>query len=145
MISWAGQIEDTVQGDMVKIKALHFYVKNEGGSHTPEISITNSKPSICKIDLNLSLHHTIHFVNSTSETNMLPEDVECIEVYETFDETLVGNLRKMSHLGKAKHGKYVNHFSLEDEGKTVWYVAVYIPKKGDFQGAVSVAVSAKVV
>jgi hypothetical protein len=145
MVSWAAQIQDAVGGDIAKIKALKFGVKNEEGEHTPEISITNSKPVISSIDLNLSMHHTVHFVNSLSETNMLPADVDCIEVYETSDESFVGNLLKMSHLGKAKRGKFVNHFTIDEEGKTVWYVAVYVPRKGDFQGAVSVGMKAKVV
>jgi hypothetical protein len=142
---WPAQIQDATDGDIAKIQELKYDVKNLEDPTVPPVSVTNSRPVISNVDLSLSMHHTISITNSVSLTAGLPDDVEYADVYETFDEANTKDVRKMSHLGKAKRGKFVNHFGPEDEGKDVWYVVVYVPKKDSVVPALSIAVKAKVV
>ncbi len=145
MGSYASQIQDVLSDDIPKILELKFGVKNLVPAPIPEISVTNSIPVITSADTVLPLHHTVHFGNSMSDKVVVPEDASCIELYETFDAASAGDLRKMSHLGKAKHGKFVNHFDLADEGRIVYYAATYIAKKAGVETGVSVVFKAKVI
>jgi hypothetical protein len=143
---WPSQIQDAVAGDIAKIQELHYDVKNlESQPEVPPVSVTNSIPVIDRVDYNLPLHHTIYISNSVDLSNLVPDDVDYADVYETFDEANTKDLKRMSHLGKAKRGKFVNHFGPEDENKDVWYVVVYVPKKEGVIPALSVAFKAKVV
>jgi len=145
MGSYASQIQDVLSDDIPKILELKFGVKDLVTPPIPEISVTNSIPVITSAETVIPLHHTVHFGNSMSDKVVVPEDATCIELYETFDVASAGDIRKMSHLGKAKHGKYVNHFDLADEGKTVYYMATYIAKKAGVETGVSVVFKAKVI
>ncbi len=145
MGSYASQIQDVLSDDIPKILELKFGVKNLDTPPVPEISVTNSIPVVTSAETLIPLHHTVHFGNSLSDKVVVPEDASYIELYETFDAASAGDLHKMAFLGKAKHGKYVNHFDLADEGKIVYYVARYVAKKAGVETGVSVVFKAKVI
>jgi len=126
---WMPTIQTRCAGDVAKAKGLGFGVKGQydAQSQSP-LSVTNSYPVIVDCDYNVPMHHTIYVINNVSEEYTIPDDGENMQVYETMDEACTTDIEKMSHLGRVKNGKFVNHFKPDEKGKDVWYVVVYVPK-----------------
>jgi len=77
-------------------------------------------------------------VNSMSGHNKLPTGAKQIDIYEYISGQNMppgmnteppDDLTKWQYLGIAKHGKFINHFTADQLGQTVWYIAVYIDNK----------------
>ncbi len=126
---WMPTIQTRCAGNVAKAKGLGFGVKGEydGQSESP-LSVTNSYPVIVDCVINVHLYHTIHVINNVAEAYIIPDDAESMQVYETFEEANTTDIKKMSHLGRVKNGKFVNHFSPNELHKEVFYVIVYVPK-----------------
>jgi hypothetical protein len=143
---WAGQIQNAEDITIGRVQELFYHVRNVDDGHSPSpISITNSLPLIQRVDHDLPLQHTIFVCNDTDINLVLPTDADQLDLYQTFDFVNVTDPRKMSYLGKIKHGKYTNKFEQADLNKDVWYVAVYVPKDSNIRLVLSIAYKAKVI
>lgn len=143
---WCKQTQKACGTDTAKILALGYGIRGEEGGPVPSTeSVTNSYAVVSSIDLNMPLFHTIYFTNSMSEESTLPSDALRLDIYETFVEANATDPKKMSFLGSAKNGKFVNHFEIADLGKDVWYVGIYVPRDSNVTVAIPVPKKAKVV
>ncbi|MEI6853822.1 MAG: hypothetical protein WCL06_13330 [Bacteroidota bacterium] len=126
---WMPQAQTAIGRDIVKAKRLGFGIKGQDKHGQSEASVNNSIPFIIRIE-SASLRHTLHIINNHHSGIILPEDADRIDVYEWVgDEEPPYDLKKLSYLGVAKSGKFVNHFEPEQREKHVWYIVVYVNKK----------------
>jgi hypothetical protein len=128
---WVPYIQQQIAGDISKAKLLNFGVKGIDDGHTDkQIDIAaESHPVISRIDENVHLQQTLHFINSRSGKNKLPKDAKQVDIYEQIGGTIPASIKTMTHAGIAKRGKFINHFDVADLNKVVYYIAVYIDKK----------------
>jgi len=141
---WMPKTQTAIANDPTKATQMSYTFRGEHDHVAPDVSVWNSHVNL-DIAITGSLLHTITAVNNVSKSWHLPEDADCLYLYECYDPANVFDLKKMIFLGVMKKSKFVNHFTADDKGKTVYYVAVYKPKKGDLQPELSVAESKPVV
>ncbi len=127
--NWMPVLQVSLAGNVADAKTLGYGVKGLGLVPST-VSVTNSHPNLDKIELGY-LVHTLYFLNSTTNKTPIPDDGVSIEVYEYFGEEEPKSIKQMSHIGKAIRGKFTNHFTEDDKGKTVWYAFVYAAKKAN--------------
>jgi hypothetical protein len=127
---WAKQIQSAPGIDAGKVKQLKFYVKGvyDGGAE-PEATVLNSYPQLNTVIKGTHLVHYLNMVNSITHKVAKPLDVKDTEIYMFFGEQPPADYKDMKYLGLAKSGKYTVTFTEGDVGKTVWYFAVYLPRK----------------
>ena len=143
---WMPTVQTACAGDVAKAKGWGFGVKGEYDGHSESpVSVTNSYPVVVDIEYNIHLQHTIHVINNTTEDVNIPKDAESLQLYETFEEANASDIKKMIHLGRVKHGKYINHFHNEEIGKDVWYVLVYVSKDESISPILSTPFKAKII
>jgi len=140
---WAGQIQEAVAGDAGKVKALNFHIKNEKEEKNL-VSVTNSHPQIDAIDYG-PLTHTLHITNSETHSEKLPDDGFALYIYEFFGAVEPTDIKMMELLGRVRGGKYTNHFTPDQIGKTVWYALVYEPKTAGVEPELASKVKSTVV
>lgn len=119
-------------GDNIDLaRALGYGIKGQrtAGTGINAEKAAESHPAITRIDEGVHLQHTLHTVNSHSGKNKLPPDAKHIEIYEQIGGTVPTGIKSMTRVGICKHGKFINHFTETDLGKTVYYIAVYVDKK----------------
>ncbi|MGD0710242.1 MAG: hypothetical protein ABR968_03600 [Bacteroidales bacterium] len=128
---WAPYVQIQIGGDVSKAKLLNYGVKGVDDGHTAKVITlaVDSHPLLKRIDLNIHLQQTLHFVNSNSGKNKLPADAKQIDIYEQVGGTVPTSIKTMTHVGIAKRGKFINHFDTTELGKVIYYIAVYIDKK----------------
>ncbi len=127
---WAIQIQAAPGIDVGKVKQLKFFVKGVyDGEAEPEATVLNSYPQLDDIVKSTHLVHYLNMVNSITKKIARPEDAKDTEVYMFFGEQPPDNYKDMKYLGCAKNGKFTVTFTEGDVGKTVWYFAVYLPRK----------------
>ncbi len=127
---WAPQVQKAVGTDEGKVKGLGYGIKGiDNGKSLPEYNMSNSHPTIFKVDLRAHLKHIISVSNNKLKGKKLPHDAKRLELYMSFGEAEPVDYHKMTYLGEVIRGKFENNFTEEDIGKWVWYVAVYIGRK----------------
>jgi hypothetical protein len=127
---WANQAQNAPNMDKNRAASLGFGVKGIDDGHAePEVTVTNSHPGIQKIDLNSPQVHTLFFRNNITGKRGLPKDAREIEVYAFIGAEPPDDYKKMTYLGPAVKGKYINRFTPDQAGQTVWYFAIYAPRK----------------
>jgi hypothetical protein len=127
---WAHQIQDSPGIDLGKVKQLKFYVKGiYDGQAEPVVKVSNSHPQLDDLIKVSHLKHILNMVNSTTKKIALPEDAEGIEVYSFIGPTPPADYKDMKYLGTAEKGKFTVTFTEEEMGRTIWYFAIYIPRK----------------
>lgn len=147
LLGWMPQVLTAIGRDEAKAKLLGWGIKwvDDGQAEEPVASVTNSKPLISVIDKEVSLQHTIHIINSVSGSWGIPKDAHHTDVYIWIgDDAPPMDLTKLTFLGQAVKGKFVNQFSFQQLGIKVWYVAVYRSKKSLKANELSGAVKATV-
>jgi len=55
------------------------------------------------------------------------------------------DVKKMTYLGSPFKGKFVNTFTADQVGSTVWYIVIYVTKKAGVEIIETKAVSATVI
>ncbi len=141
---WAVQIETAIGDDYSQAQLFKFGIKNvdNGKTDNPLATAANSLPVITRILNDVEMQHTIFFLNSLTGNVAIPDGGDHIDVYEWTGEGMPPrDLKKLTYLGVAKYGKFVNIFAPDDKGKTIWYIAVYVSKKTKTANQLSVAES----
>jgi len=129
---WMPQTQKAIGRDEGKAKRLGYGIKGVDDGHSDQHTWTtdNSFPIIISIDKNVQMQHTLYIHNNRSGEIVLPDDASRIDVYEWIgDDEPPYDLLKLSFLGVAKGGKFINHFEADQFEKHVWYVVVYVSKK----------------
>ena len=132
--SWAPDAQKACAGDAEKAKLLAWYSKgiDTGEADAKAIvgSVTDSYPSIQKIDSSNHLMHTAHIRNSASGKRGLPLDAKSTELYMQIGGlTPPVDYKTMQHVGAVINGSRIINFDAADIGKPVYYIALYIGKK----------------
>jgi hypothetical protein len=127
---WCSQVQDAVADDKNKVKQLALGIKGEDDLQSePEFNVTNSHPEILSIDINSPLTHILFLRNNkTGQRGLLP-DARDIEVYGFIGAEPPADYKKMTYLGRATRGKFTNRFAADQVGQTIWYFAIYVPRK----------------
>jgi len=74
--------------------------------------------------------HSKFIINSKTDSFMLPDDADHVDIYEVVgSETAPISLKGASYLGVVKHGQFLNCFPPKMLNQVVWYIVVYVPKK----------------
>jgi hypothetical protein len=129
---WCKQIQDASGIDANKVKQLKFGVKGiYDGQSAPVVTVENSHPQLNDLVEVSHLKHTVKMVNSTTKEVAAPDDAEGTDLYMVFGETPPADYHDWKYLGRVKSGKYIVNFTDADVGKTVWYFAIYVPKKAN--------------
>ena len=130
---WCSQVEATPGITAAGVKLINMRVKGEvtDGVDTKVVGrASNSNPMIAKIETDVHMKHTIHIINSVSGKVGVPDDAESLIIYmQVGGVEPPTDINKMTYLGKVKRGKYVNGFTQDDVGKTVYYICVYTEHK----------------
>ena len=130
---YAPQVQAFINGNTETAKLLGYGEKgvDDGHSDVTVDSITNSRPTIEDVYTTAYLTQAIVVKNNQSGSIAKPHDVDRIEIYELMADAMptVIDLKKWTYLGIAKRGKFLNHFSPLEYNQTVFYIAVYVPKK----------------
>ena len=131
---WAPYSQIACAGDAEKAKLLAWYSKgvDTGEADAKAIvgSVTDSYPSIQKIDSSNHLMHTANIRNSASGKRGVPLDAKSTELYMQIGGlTPPVDYRTMQHVGAVLNGNRVINFDAADIGKPVYYLAVYIGLK----------------
>jgi hypothetical protein len=125
---WLPEVQKYVT-DPEDIKLLGLGIKNVDDGHSDSLAtILNSRPENSDFEYR-HLEHILTFRNSLTGLIALPDDVKDMDVYEYIGTTAPTSLKQMTYLGRASRGKFTVHFTEDQVGLTVWYVAVYIGKK----------------
>ncbi|MCX6706215.1 MAG: hypothetical protein NTV24_03900 [Candidatus Woesebacteria bacterium] len=143
---WVPEIQKKVTNPE-DIKLLGFGIKGVFDGHSGSgVSITNSKPDISNVEYR-HLEHILTFRNNITGHIGLPYDGLRIDIYEYIGTTEPTDIKKMTYIGSASRGKFTNHFTEDQLGQKVWYIAVYVGKKSAADGSseLSVKVQATVV
>ena len=130
---YAPQVQAFINGNSETAKLLGYGEKgiDDGHSDVTVDSITNSRPTIEDVYSIAYLTQAVIVKNNQSGSTAKPNDVDRIEIYELMAEAMptVIDLKKWTYLGIAKRGKFLNHFLPSEYNLTVFYIAVYVPKK----------------
>ena len=130
---YAPQVQAFINGNSETAKLLGYGEKgiDDGHSDVTVDSITNSRPTIEDVYSIAYLTQAVIVKNNQSGSTAKPNDVDRIEIYELMAEAMptVIDLKKWTYLGIAKRGKFLNHFLPLEYNLTVFYIAVYVPKK----------------
>lgn len=143
---WCKQIQSAPGIDVNKVKQLKFGIKGiYDGQSVPSVTVENSYVQLDDYVVATHLKHQLNMANSTTKKTSAPEDADGIDVYMFFGENAPADYREMKYLGRAKNGKITVNFTDGDVGKTVWYFAIYIPKKDGVVALQGAKISAKVI
>ena len=131
---WAPYAQIACAGDAEKAKLLAWYSKgvDTGEADAKAIvgSVTDSYPSIQKIDSSNHLMHKAFIRNSASGKRGVPLDAKSTELYMQIGGlTPPVDYKTMQHVGAVTNGNRVINFDAADLGKPVYYLALYIGQK----------------
>lgn len=127
---WGPQTQIAPGITVAKIKELGFGIKGEDNLESESaVSVTNSKPIFSDVDLNRHLEHTLTLRCSMTGKIGIPDDAKRVDIYILMGNTAPIDLSNMHYLGSCVRGKFTSHFAATELGQTVWYIAVYVPKK----------------
>ena len=127
---WCPQTQAATGITVAKIKELGLGIKGEDNLESESaVSVTNSKPIFSDVDMNRHLEHTLTIRNSMTGKIGIPDDAKRVDIYILMGNTAPVDLSNMKYLGSSSRGKFTSHFAASELGQTVWYIAVYVPKK----------------
>ena len=152
--NWATQIQNFTGITVNQILGMGFGVKGlepSGPLVMDTAKTATSAPVIIRIETDIKGQHTIHIHNNVTGKIGHPKDVERIDIYGQTGGTAPASLAALianggGWLGTAKRGKYVNQFAVSaaNQGKSEFYIAVYILKATKKPAAQSVVESATI-
>ena len=143
---WMSQTQDAIDGDESKAKDLGYGIKGvDNGTSTSTIGKAAKSHAIAStIETDVSSQHTVNVVNNETLSTVIPDGIECLNIYEQIGGISPVSTDSMELLGIVKNGKYINSFQVADKGKTVYYVFCYVEKKTEKKLGLSPVFSAVV-
>jgi len=139
---WRSQTQTALVSDTASAKLLGYGIKNVDSGHltTDEEAAKNillsSHPVVVGINVNTHDEHILTIHNSITGKRGIPKGILRIDIYGYTGAAgvVIADLAALialggGYLGEATKGKFVNTFNGSTNGKTEYYVAVYVDKK----------------
>jgi len=151
---WANEIQNFAGITVNQIEGMGFGIKGlepQGLLVMDAARTATSAPVIIRIEIDIKGQHTLHVHNNITGKIGHPSDVLRVDIYGQTGGTAPTSLATLianggGWLGSCKRGKYVNTFTVSaaNQGKSEFYIAVYILKSTGKPAAQSVVESASI-
>ena len=146
--AWAAATEAVIGRNVDQAIELGYDIKGIVGGKIAKtkVLISESKLVIKEVENSGHLMHSIFIINSKTNSFILPDDADHVDIYEVVgSETAPISLKGATYLGVVKHGQFINCFPPEMINQVIWYIVVYVPKKKGTPVELSLAVKGVVL